>query len=551
MARQIPIHRRIKKLLEYISDGLKERDESVRLAFLACIARENTFLFGQHGTAKKLIALRLKSAFEGAKYFEYLVPENANENLLADEIFGPLSQKKLKQDKYERLTEGYLPDSEIAFLDEIWKISPSIQNPLLSLVNKKNPLRTLIASSANLPDKNQGLESLWENFLLRLVINPIQNEDNFLKLLSGKKIEGQIEQSEFAISEKELSQWHEKIEKIRIPREIQEIFIEIRKKLADLEENSSEKGIFYVSDERWTKIVWLLKNSAFLNGRKSIDLLDCQIISHCIWNSEKTIEETKKIVDEIIISRSQNFNDEIAEEIEEIEAQVNNYSNFIEKTFFEENEYGEKIKSPELFGFVRPAHPFPVAMNDGTIAYRILHPEEIRSYDYITPYYISVDFKDYEDGKGAYFTESKQRVEQYDRYKDKYFLTDFRIEDGKAIWRDGDSNREYSFEIKMIPEEYVSGNAEKLFELQSRAEQEYALASRVVVTESQKILKYIKTKERHYKNNLFADTSLCDRILAEAKHTKVRLESATEKFSQAKTAYSIQNQAAEIDSEIE
>ena len=294
---------RIADLLERLTDGIHERDQIMAIALLSAIAGHNAFLFGPPGTAKSLISRRLACAFEGVQYFEYLM----NRFSTPEEVFGPVSIKALKEDRYVRKIDGYLPTADFAFLDEIWKASPAILNNLLTIVNEhffKNgderidvPLKILIAASNEVPPENQGLEALYDRFIIRLPVPPIEQEDNFRKLLENKPGTDKPEIGEnLRIDYHELAQWREQLHKVNLNQDAMLIIKYIRKALAD---RFDELGV-YVSDRRWQRAAALLKASAFCNGRQETNHSDMILLKYCLWTKPENREAVENLVMEAI-----------------------------------------------------------------------------------------------------------------------------------------------------------------------------------------------------------------------------------------------------------
>lgn len=299
------IREHITLLLKYMSEGIFEKENILAMALLCAVAGESIFLLGPPGTAKSLVAQRLKLIFKEAKSFEYLMSRFST----PDEIFGPVSISKLKnEDKYERITDGYLPDCKIVFLDEIWKAGPAIQNALLTVINEriyKNgsqtlflPIKAFIAASNELPAENQGLEALWDRFLVRMVSNCISDERTFFKMIRQDRLPEVVIPEELLITDDTLKLWESAITHITIPDEVCSIVSNIRKLLKDEERKLEHITTldFYVSDRRWKKLFHLMRASAWLNGRNAIDETDCILLIHCLWNKTEFIAQTIECV---------------------------------------------------------------------------------------------------------------------------------------------------------------------------------------------------------------------------------------------------------------
>lgn len=291
------IYQHVRELIKAMGEGVYEKEYILAMSLLSAVAGESIFLLGPPGTAKSLVARRLKMIFKDGCAFEYLMSRFST----PDEIFGPVSISLLKnEDRYERVVDGFLPTATVVFLDEIWKAGPSIQNALLTAINERIyqngratlhlPMKALIAASNELPAENEGLEALWDRFLVRMVSNCIESEATFYKMIRQKSAVQPNIPEYLLISEELYEDWQHKIEDVEISNDICATITQIRKKLkAETKREEVEEMDYYISDRRWKKCVHLLQTSAFLNGRKSVDVTDMVVLIHCLWNKAETI----------------------------------------------------------------------------------------------------------------------------------------------------------------------------------------------------------------------------------------------------------------------
>ena len=309
---------RFKQLLGEMNRGIYEKETEISLSLLAALAGESIILLGPPGVAKSMVARQLKTAFREAQSFEYLMSRFST----PDEIFGPVSIQKLKtSDTYERAVEGYLPTADVVFLDEIWKAGPAIQNTLLTVINEKIfrngnremhlPLKLLVAASNELPAKGEGLEALWDRFVIRIESRPIKLEKNFRAMLLESHADfsgstGVLGHADFAdnadfsdlkITAEEYAEWAEKICKIGVKEEVLDAISAIRKSLRAVNvDEAAERRNIYVSDRRWKNIVRLLRTSAFMQDREEVYICDLLPIYHCLWQEPEERDAIRNIV---------------------------------------------------------------------------------------------------------------------------------------------------------------------------------------------------------------------------------------------------------------
>lgn len=302
------IKKHITQLLQALNEGVFEKEQTIALSLLSAIAGESIFLLGPPGVAKSLVARRLKLAFKEGNAFEYLMSRFST----PDEIFGPVSISKLKdEDTYERITTGYLPTATVVFLDEIWKAGPAIQNSLLTVINEKIyrngqftvkvPLKALIAASNELPAKGEGLEALYDRFLVRQFVGCVEQEYAFDQMIASTKDIEPVISNELPLNDEQYRLMQIEAGKVTIHYTIFELIHTIKREIEQYNTTREENlPPIYISDRRWKKIVGLLRTSAYLNESPTIRFTDCLLISCCLWDEINQLAIVEEIMHQSI-----------------------------------------------------------------------------------------------------------------------------------------------------------------------------------------------------------------------------------------------------------
>ena len=287
------IHEKLKKLGAHLESGLIGRRDHARMLLLAAVAGENAILFGPPGTAKSLLARRLKDCFtDEVRYFECLLTKFS----MPEEVFGPVSLKGLEQDIFRRVYDRYMPGAGVAFIDETFKANSAILNSMLTILNEREfdtgnervkvPLRCVVGASNEMP-KEAELEALYDRFIIRMRVDRLQDEEQLAQFLTSNS-EYEAPGSELRLTKADLEEVAKSAKALPVEEPVVGLLVELR-------EWCHGKGI-KISDRRLGKIKRTLQVAAVTSGRESASLSDAWLVRHCAWD-DFTTDQAEKLAE--------------------------------------------------------------------------------------------------------------------------------------------------------------------------------------------------------------------------------------------------------------
>jgi MoxR-like ATPase len=295
----VPLHERLQATARALEERFLGRSEVIRCMLVSALAGEHVVLIGPPGTAKSALARTFANLCD-ASYFEYLLTRFTEPN----ELFGPVDIAAFREGTYRRRTAGMLPESEIVFLDEVFKSNSAILNSLLTLLNERKfvsggvslkcPLLMAIGASNEVP-ADADLAAIFDRFLLRVRADYL-DAFHFQDLLQrGWALEAQIAVeapiTPFLTAE-ELRQAQRALTQ---QTRFGDAFLGAYRSLV-LQIRAEGVGL---SDRRVVKLLKLCAASAFLDGRTSPDASDLFLMKH-VWNAEDQASILEALVTPIL-----------------------------------------------------------------------------------------------------------------------------------------------------------------------------------------------------------------------------------------------------------
>lgn len=328
--------KRFNQLRARLNQVYVEREDVIDSLCEAAICKKHVILLGEPGTAKSAVVHDFSKFFTGADYFYVQLMQSTK----PEEVFGNLSLKGLKEDRYERIIDGKLADTHFASIDEVFHCNSGLLQGMNEILNERTfqglPTKLEFATAtANFVKEENALRAFFDRWMYRLVVPDIRDDTNFKLMLLGKDF---VIADDEKISLDELHALQDALEKVDVKAIINPL-VRLRKEL-------KAQGIS-LSARRWKWSISAIQARAILDGRDTADSDDIRALEHVLWEEQDQIGKISVAIGKVIDPMLQDLKSYVVQ-AQDIEARIMPLSTKIESEAMQINEGLAKLKKLTL-----------------------------------------------------------------------------------------------------------------------------------------------------------------------------------------------------------
>lgn len=292
---QDPVYHQFRNMTTELGTFLLEREDAIHLALAALLIKHNVLFISAPGEVKTTLLNLIAKAIEGASFFAVELYKLTSPEF----VFGPPDMQLYEREGvFRHRINGMAPWAHIVFLDEVFSGNPAVVQGTASLSNPDQrtfsnadvmeacPTFTVYAAANRLPDFEEDIElaKIYDRYLFRLVIQPVGEKENFLRLLDveiPKELTSKVTLMEFRGLQRNV-QW------VEIPHHLKELRWDLKKGL--------DKAGIEVSSRRWRWTTDAIRASAFLDKRVAAIDEDLLILKHVLWTDPKDYKTVENLI---------------------------------------------------------------------------------------------------------------------------------------------------------------------------------------------------------------------------------------------------------------
>lgn len=319
---------KLQKIEKELGTSVFERQDQIRSIMIGAITGMHVLLLGVPGTAKSMLITNFIQHIDNASLFKYLLSKTTS----PDEVVGPISLKELAEnEKIIHKTAGFLPESEFAFLDEIFKANSPLQNSLLSILNEriftngsteqKVPLKMMLAASNEIPLGDDETKAFVDRLVQQFWVKPIQESGNVVKMLE-RQASNYKYQAQTKIDITEIEQLTDDVKKVQVPTNIIQMLVKVLSALemgVEVNPDIDSSIVITVSERRKNSLIRILQAQALLEGRTTVQESDFGMLYPSLIRArnEKEYAEHREAIDIALLEMSSPFERELKKIMQE------------------------------------------------------------------------------------------------------------------------------------------------------------------------------------------------------------------------------------------